>query len=99
MLAAQVEALGGVADRVVVATDDPKAFALALAPHLSSADAIVTSGGVSKGAFDVVKEVLRERVRFDTVAMQPGKPQGFGLLERRVPISAFGESGVVLHLL
>ena len=87
MLAAQVEALGGVADRVVVATDDPKAFALALAPHLSSADAIVTSGGVSKGAFDVVKEVLRERVRFDTVAMQPGKPQGFGLLgERRVPI-------------
>ncbi len=45
-------------------------------------DVIVTTGGVSVGAFDVVRLTLAEDsgVRFDKVAMQPGKPQGFGRL-------------------
>ena len=49
----------------------------------------MTSGGVSKGAFDVVKEVLSElgTVSFGEVAMQPGKPQGFGFVgEDATPI-------------
>ena len=54
-------------------------------------DMIVTSGGVSAGAFDVVKAALRTLgVEFTKVAMQPGKPQGFGLFRdssgRAVPI-------------
>jgi len=46
------------------------------------ADLVVTSGGVSKGNYDVVKEVLSElgTVSFGEVAMQPGKPQGFGFV-------------------
>lgn len=42
-------------------------------------DVICTSGGVSAGAFDVVKAALRSRgVTFEKVNMQPGKPQGYG---------------------
>ena len=46
------------------------------------ADVLVTSGGVSVGAYDVVKEVLSRlgTVQFDKVAMQPGMPQGFGTI-------------------
>jgi molybdopterin molybdotransferase len=42
----------------------------------------VTSGGVSKGDYDVVKETLSRlgTVEFTEVAMQPGKPQGFGTI-------------------
>jgi molybdopterin molybdotransferase len=47
---------------------------------LLRADVLVTTGGVSMGAFDVVKEALTElgTVEFTKLAMQPGKPQGFG---------------------
>ena len=40
------------------------------------------------GAFDVVKEALSElgTVEFTRLAMQPGKPQGFGHLGNRMPI-------------
>ena len=43
---------------------------------------MVTSGGVSQGDFDVVKEALRPSgtVWFGGVRMQPGKPQGFGIV-------------------
>ena len=57
--------------------------------HLDHADAIITTGGVSKGAYDVVKAVLAGEgsTEFVEVAMQPGKPQGFGILGRRkVPV-------------
>ena len=42
----------------------------------------MTSGGVSKGDYDVVKDVLGRlgTVEFAEVAMQPGKPQGFGTI-------------------
>ena len=50
--------------------------------QLVRADLVVTTGGVSEGAYDVVKEALSPlgTVRFDKVAMQPGKPQGFGVI-------------------
>lgn len=54
-------------------------------------DVIVTSGGVSMGAHDAVKQVLAPlgTVEFVQVAMQPGRPQGFGVLgERQVPVFA-----------
>lgn len=44
------------------------------------ADVVVFSGGVSAGAYEVVKTALAGTMRFSTVAMQPGKPQGFGRL-------------------
>ncbi|WP_417561792.1 gephyrin-like molybdotransferase Glp [Microbacterium sp.] len=40
------------------------------------ADLVITSGGVSAGAYEVVRNVMP--MSFEQVAMQPGKPQGFG---------------------
>ena len=44
------------------------------------ADVVVFSGGVSAGAYEVVKTTLAESMAFSKIAMQPGKPQGFGRL-------------------
>ncbi|GAB3692306.1 molybdotransferase-like divisome protein Glp [Angustibacter aerolatus] len=66
--------------RVGVVADDASTFLRVLHDQLVRADLVVTTGGVSAGAYDTVKEVLRElgTVWFGQVAMQPGKPQGFG---------------------
>ena len=69
--------------------DDEAATRKELRHHLAHADAIITTGGVSKGAYDIVKKVLTGEgsMQFLEVAMQPGKPQGFGVLgRRRVPV-------------
>ncbi len=62
--------------------DDPRKLLDTLEDQLVRADVLVTSGGVSVGAYDVVKEVLSRigTVEFTKVAMQPGMPQGFGTL-------------------
>lgn len=52
-----------------------------------SSDAVVLTGGASVGAHDVSREVLSQRgVRFNKVKMQPGKPQGFGVLDDGRPV-------------
>lgn len=91
LLAAAARDLGAQPYRVGLVPDEPEAFLASLRDQLGRADAVVTSGGVSMGDFDIVKAALRELgVWFGPVAMQPGKPQGFGLLEAaggaRVPI-------------
>ena len=89
MLAAAARSAGAIAYRVGIVSDDPAEFADALSDQLVRADLVVTSGGVSKGQYDVVKEVLAElgTVSFGEVAMQPGKPQGFGFVgEDSTPI-------------
>ncbi len=89
LLAATVRRAGALAYRVGVVSDDPHEFADALSDQLVRADLVVTSGGVSKGEYDVVKEVLSRlgTVWFGEVRMQPGKPQGFGHVgEDRTPI-------------
>ncbi|WP_426565781.1 gephyrin-like molybdotransferase Glp [Angustibacter sp. McL0619] len=66
--------------RVGVVRDEAGAFLQTLTDQLVRADLVVTTGGVSAGAYDTVKEVLRGlgTVWFGKVAMQPGMPQGFG---------------------
>ena len=89
LLAAAARAAGAVAYRVGIVPDEPGAFLDALSDQLVRADLVVTSGGVSQGDYDVVKEALSPlgTVWFGGVAMQPGKPQGFGVVgEDRVPI-------------
>jgi molybdopterin molybdotransferase len=80
MLAAAVVDAGARPHRVGVVRDEPKAFLAALEEQLSRADLVITTGGVSAGAYDTVKEVLSTlgTVWFGKVAMQPGMPQGFG---------------------
>ncbi len=89
MLAAAVRAAGAIAYRVGLVSDEPQTFADTLSDQLVRADVVVTSGGVSKGEHDVVKEVLGKlgSVEFCEVAMQPGKPQGYGRVgDDSVPI-------------
>ncbi|GAB3218411.1 molybdopterin molybdotransferase MoeA [Angustibacter peucedani] len=66
--------------RVGVVRDEASTFLQTLTDQLVRADLVVTTGGVSAGAYDTVKEVLRGlgTVWFGKVAMQPGMPQGFG---------------------
>ena len=82
MLTALVRSMGAIAYRVSATGDDPEAFREALDDQLVRADAVITTGGVSMGTRDVVKAALRDTpgVAFRKVAMQPGKPQGFGLV-------------------
>lgn len=92
MLVTQLAAEAGAIPEVFAChTDTPESFLAGLRTLADNADLIVTTGGVSAGAFDVVKAaLLREGVRFEKVAMQPGKPQGYGTVVdsagRRVPI-------------
>ena len=100
MLAAAVTRAGGVPQRVGIVRDEPETFLETLRGTLAGADLVVTSGGVSQGDYDVVKEALRrEGVWFGPVAMQPGKPQGFGLLgEGRVPIVTLPGNSVSAYI-
>jgi molybdopterin molybdotransferase len=90
MLAAAARQAGCLAYRAPIVPDDPQALLDAIEDQLLRADLLVTSGGVSMGGEnDVVKDVLRRlgTVTFRQVAMQPGMPQGFGVIgEDETPI-------------
>ncbi len=81
LTAAAMEA-GAIAYRVGIVPDEPRKLLATLEDQLVRADVLITSGGVSVGAYDVVKEVLSRigTVGFHKVAMQPGMPQGFGTI-------------------
>lgn len=71
--------------------DDPKKILKGLRSILKSFDIIVLSGGVSKGEFDYVPEVLsRMKVEklFHQVAQKPGKPFWFGRAQDQKPVFA-----------
>jgi molybdopterin molybdotransferase len=88
-LAAAIQAMGAIAYRVGIVADDPQGLLDTIEDQLIRADMVITSGGVSVGAYDVVKQVLSTlgTVEFTRVAMQPGMPQGFGTVgEDRIPI-------------
>ena len=89
LLAAAARSAGAQVFRVGLVSDDPEAVRQLINDQLVRADVILTTGGVSQGDYDVVKEVLPSMgaTDFAQVAMQPGKPQGFGLIgDSRVPM-------------
>lgn len=83
MLAAAVREAGAEAISAPMSSDDVDEFRAALADHAADVDLIITTGGVSAGAYEVVKDALGSgqdgnQVEFVKVAMQPGMPQGAG---------------------
>jgi molybdopterin molybdotransferase len=83
MLAAAARELGCQTTRHPTLPDNPAEVLAAIARAADTADLLVTSGGVSMGGeHDVVKAALTQlgTVTFRKVAMQPGMPQGFGLV-------------------
>jgi len=82
-LAAQVLRYGGIPELLGIAPDDVQQLTAAVREGLEC-DILVTSGGVSLGDYDVVKQVLATEgnVSFWTVRMKPGKPLAFGMFKR-----------------
>ncbi|MEO6942867.1 MAG: gephyrin-like molybdotransferase Glp [Terrimesophilobacter sp.] len=79
LLASSVAECGGIPVLIGSVPDDAEALRSAFERYAPHVDAFVTSGGVSVGAYDVVKAVLAPLgVWFGPLRMQPGKPQGFG---------------------
>ncbi|WP_375399392.1 gephyrin-like molybdotransferase Glp [uncultured Amnibacterium sp.] len=69
--------------------DDPGAFADVLADAVAAADLVVTSGGISQGDYEVVRQVLEPAgAEVTEIAMQPGGPQATAVLSG-VPIVCF----------
>lgn len=97
-LTAAARDAGAISYRVGAVTDDADMLRATIEDQLIRADIVVTTGGVSVGAYDVVKEALSavgdadepgSGIEFRKLAMQPGKPQGFGSIgPERTPLLA-----------
>jgi molybdopterin molybdotransferase len=89
-IAANIAMCGGIARIIGIGRDTLASLQDKIRQGLD-ADMLITSGGVSKGDYDVVKDVLAQMgtVSFWTVRMKPGKPIAFGTLKadggREVP--------------
>ena len=85
MLAGAVRDAGAEVIAVATAEDDVAQFSSLVDRYAAEVDVIITSGGVSAGAYEVVKDAFGHGgmqgdhgVEFVKVAMQPGMPQGIG---------------------
>ena len=91
-LTAQVLECGAVPLQLGIARDN-RADLIAKLRAASRADIIISSGGVSVGDYDLVKDIMKEvgnRMQFWQVAMRPGKPLAFGAIQG---IPVFGLPG------
>jgi len=84
MLIALLEELGVDVLDLGILPDDDRLLRAALGEAADASDAVLTSGGVSMGEYDLVKQVLTSlgHVEFWRVAMQPAKPFAFGFLDQ-----------------
>jgi molybdopterin molybdotransferase len=80
MLAAAIRGCGAVVRQSHVVRDDAAELLQVIERTAPDVDVVLTSGGISAGAYEVVKEALAPHgIEFTQVAMQPGRPQGAGL--------------------
>lgn len=88
-LSAGIAEAGATVSVATSSDDDPRTFRRVLDEVVTASDLVLTSGGVSKGAFEVVREVLEPLgASIGSVAMQPGGPQGTAVLDG-VPVLCF----------
>ncbi|MDD5700976.1 MAG: molybdopterin molybdotransferase MoeA [Dehalococcoidales bacterium] len=82
-IAALVNHYGGIPKILGVARDNEKSILAKLKKGMT-ADAIISSGGVSQGDFDLVRDIIGQngQVLFSGVRISPGKPFSFGMIER-----------------
>jgi molybdenum cofactor synthesis domain-containing protein len=96
MLLGALQQAGCVPVDLGLVRDDEEALEAALHDAATTCDAIVTSGGVSMGDFDIVKAVLDRlaAMRWMQIAIKPAKPFAFGLLTGpEHPVPVFGLPG------
>jgi len=84
-LAAQIKNFGGIPKILNIAKDNVESLTHLIREGVENADFLITSAGVSRGDFDLVKTVLAEegQVGFWTVKMKPGKPLAFGIFTKK----------------
>jgi molybdopterin molybdotransferase len=83
---ALIKNMGIKADSIHLA-DDKLLLLEELEKALNTYDVLILSGGVSKGKFDLIPEVLSElgvKTIFHTIAQRPGKPMWFGTSQKTV---------------
>ncbi len=76
-LAAFVALSGGVPVSLGIVRDEPEALEKAIAQAISSADIVLSTGGVSVGDYDYVDQILAQlgaQIHIRSVAIKPGKP-------------------------
>jgi molybdopterin molybdotransferase len=83
-IAAQILRYGGSPKILGIGRDSIRVLAQKINEGLD-ADMLITSGGVSQGDYDVVKDVLRKHgeIALWTICMKPGKPSAFGVIKNR----------------
>lgn len=81
-IAASILDCGGIPRTTGISRDNIKSLSDQIQEGLS-ADMLITTGGVSVGDYDIVKDVLAQmgKIGFWTVCMKPGKPLAFGLIK------------------
>jgi molybdopterin molybdotransferase len=83
-LAAQVLETGAVPLLLGIAPDNPLEQQTLLSQGLR-ADVVITSGGISRGKYDFVRETFQAMgvdIKFRNIALKPGKPAVFGAINR-----------------
>jgi molybdopterin molybdotransferase len=82
-LASQVRCYGGIPRILGIGSDSASSLNQKIDEGIKEGDMLITSGGVSVGDYDIVKDILarRGKIEFWTVRMKPGKPLAFGMIE------------------
>ncbi len=95
-LAALVLRYGGIPEILGIATDNEESLVARFRQGLN-ADLLITTGGVSVGDYDIVKDVLAKEgeINFWRVRMKPGKPVAFGTVKG---VSQAGVARKIPHL-
>jgi molybdopterin molybdotransferase len=104
-MAEMVRRAGGLPQILPVVSDSLRRVRHSLGEALASADVVVSSGGVSVGEYDFVRQAFAElggRLGFWRVAIKPGQPLAFGTYQEKVFLGLPGNpvsSLVTFHLL
>lgn len=82
-IATQVRCYGGIPQVLGIGHDLPSSLNQKIDEGIRNSDMLITSGGVSVGDYDIVKDILahRGKIEFWTVRMKPGKPLAFGVIQ------------------
>jgi molybdopterin molybdotransferase len=97
-LAAQVAGAGAAVTNYGIATDTEEVIDAMVKKVMAENDVVILSGGVSAGDYDFVPGILEKnnvRLRFEKVAVKPGRPTVFGVFDEggQKPVFCFGLPG------